>query len=227
MNQPRTYAELRQHWLQRVMPAADLPHMRAATTRQVLQATIAQLQCALRDSDRDPQAGLASAVAFSAVPTNASQEEVSALIDVARTARAVRGPGSQRIEEAALQLLVEIADEQVVPFLVECFRFSRPHDGSAGHRRAIVLRGLATFAVVSNHTEALAIVEEALDHPAVRVRLAACRAIADVAGMSTTALPAPLATHLARVAHADRAPDIRVSARMALEAASHHPAAGA
>jgi hypothetical protein len=33
MNQPRTYAELRQQWLQRVMPDADFPHLRAETIR--------------------------------------------------------------------------------------------------------------------------------------------------------------------------------------------------
>jgi hypothetical protein len=227
MSQPRTYAELRQQWLQRVMPDADLRHLRAETTHQDVQATIDYLQHALHDPEHDPDASLVSALAYRIAPMRASQDQVAALIEAARTARTVRGPGSQHLEEAALRALVEIADEQVVPFLVESFRFSRPHDGSAGHRRSIVLRGLVTFAVVSSNAEALAVVEEALDHTAVRVRIAACRAIADVAGMSMAPLPAPLAAHLARVAQADHAPDVRVSARVALEAAEHRPAPGA
>ncbi|MGH2344484.1 MAG: hypothetical protein ACRDG4_04610 [Chloroflexota bacterium] len=67
---------------------------------------------------------------------------MSAHIEVARTARMVRRPGSQPLEEAAPQTLVVIADEQVIQFLVESFRFSRPQHGAAGHR---VLRGLVTL----------------------------------------------------------------------------------
>ena len=152
---------------------------------------------------------------------------MSALIEVARTARTVRGPGSQHIEEAAPRALVEIADEQVVPFLVESFRFSDHTMAPRAIVWSIVLRGLATFAMLSRNAEALAILEEALDHKTARVRLAACRAIADMAGMSTAELPAPLAAHRAQVADADRAPDVRVSAALALEAAGHFPEPGA
>ena len=77
MSQPRTYAELRQQWLKRVLPDADLPHMRAETIQQVVQATIDQLQRALHDPERDPDASLASTLAFSVVPTSASQDQVA------------------------------------------------------------------------------------------------------------------------------------------------------
>ena len=222
MGQPRTYAELQQQWLRRVMPDAELPDARAEVSRQVLRATIDQLQRAL---ERDAGTVMDAARAVGVAPVAGSQE-VAALIDVARTARTVRGPGSQYIEEAALRALVDIADESVLPFLAECFRFTRPHDGSAGHRRSIVLRGIATIAVLSSNAEALALLEEALTHKTPRVRLAACRALADVAGLARVGLPAVLAARLDHVARQDHARDVRVSAALALEAAGT-PAGGA
>ncbi|MGH2344483.1 MAG: hypothetical protein ACRDG4_04605 [Chloroflexota bacterium] len=70
---------------------------------------------------------------------------------------------------------------------------------------------------MASNAAALAIVEDALDHTAVRVRLTACRAIADVASMSTAPLPAPLAAYRAQVARA-----ARTTSGLALEAARHH-----
>lgn len=227
MSQPRTYAELRQQWLQRVAPDVDFPQVRLETSLQVLQAVIDQLQRAPGDPEPDPDAIMVTAPALDVESAIGSQEEMSALIEMARTARTVRGPNSRYIEEAALRALVEIADERVVPFLAESYHFSRPHDGSAGHRRSIVLKGIATFAVLSRNVEALAILEEALDHKTARIRLAACRAVMEVASMTTLGLPTPLATHLAQVARADRASDVRVSAALALEAAGHFPEQGA
>jgi len=154
-----------------------------------------------------------------AVSSEDNDDDVATLIEVARTARTVRGPGSQYIEEAALRALVDIADEKVLPFLVECFRFSRPHDGSAGHRRTIVLIGIVTIALLTGNAEALTVLDEALTHTAVRVRLGACRAIADIAGMASVGLPAFLTARLDHVARHDRSRDIRSGAAMALEAA--------
>jgi hypothetical protein len=61
--------------------------------------------------------------------------------------------------------------------------------------------------------------DEALAHKTVGVRLAACRAIADVAGMAMMGLSATLAAHLERLTGYDQAPAVRISARLALEAA--------
>ena len=152
-------------------------------------------------------------------PALGSKEDQCALIELARTARTVRGPGSQYVEELALQALVEVADVQTLPFLAECFRFSRPHDGSAGHRRAIVLRGIATIGLLTRQAEALALLDEGLAHKTVRVRLAACRAIAEVVGMASVGLPITVAAKLEQLAIHDPARDVQLSARLALEAA--------
>lgn len=224
MSQPRTYAALQRHWLRRVMPDAALPGVHGEAAQQAGRTTITQLQRAVHALERD--AGLVGDTAGTrALPPLAEHDEdVAALITVAHTARTVRGPGSQYIEEVALQTLVEIADE--LPFLAECFRFSRPHDGTAGHRRTIVLRGIVTIALLSGNADALALVEDALTHNTARVRLAASRAIADVAGMAQRGLPAPLAARLDQMARHDQARDVRASAAMALEAA-RTPAQGA
>ncbi len=161
----------------------------------------------------------ASSLDLMAISNEDDKDDVTTLIEVARTARTVRGPGSQYIEEAALRALVDIADEEVLPFLAECFRFSRPHDGSAGHRRTIVLIGIATIALLTGNAEALTVLDEALAHTASRVRLGACQAIADVAGMALGGLPSTLTVRLDHVARHDRSRDIRSSAAMALEAA--------
>ncbi len=219
MNQPRTYGELQQRWLHQVMPDAVLSDAHGQASGPVLRATITQLQHAVRELARDAGTVVGVMGAHVLAPMMESQEDVVALIEVARTARTVRGAGSQYLEEAALQALVDMADEPALPFLVECFRFSRPHDGSAGHRRTIVLRGIVTIALLSGNAEALAVVEEALTHKTARVRLAACRAIADVAGMTKSEWLAPLTARLGHMAGQDQARDVRVSAAMALDAA--------
>jgi len=221
MSRPRTYAELRRQWLQRVMPGADLPDVGAEISPWDLRALVDEL----RQYQHDPEHALgatmdgARSLDLMAGGSEDDDDEVATLIEVARTARTVRGPGSQYIEAAALRALVDIADEEVLPFLVECFRFSRPHDGSAGHRRTIVLTGIATIALLTGNAEALAMLDEALAHSAVRVRLGACQAIADVAGMALVGLPASLAARLDHVARHDRSRDVRSGAAMALEAA--------
>jgi hypothetical protein len=43
-----------------------------------------------------------------------------------------------------------------------------------------VLRGIATIGLLTRQAEALALLDEGLAHKTVRVRLAACRAIAEV-----------------------------------------------
>ena len=138
MRQPRTYAELRRHWLQQVLPGADLSLTRQDRLPHDLYALRDQLLHTSCDSTEDRQAPVHLVEPGDVTPVLGSQEDLAALIELARTARTVRGAGSQHLEERALQALVEVADVQVLPFLAECFRFSRPHDGSVGHRRVIV-----------------------------------------------------------------------------------------
>src|SRR2546429_3824238 len=98
VSRPRTYAELQQQWFRRVMPDVELPDARAESSQQVLRATIDQLQGSLRALEHDAGPAMDAARAGAGAPVTGSQE-VAALIDVARTARTVRGPGSQYIEE--------------------------------------------------------------------------------------------------------------------------------
>ncbi len=220
MNRPRTYAELRRQWLQRIMPGADLPDVGAEVSPRGLRVLVDELRRYQHDPEHALGTTMDSAPSLDlAASGSEDDDDVATLIEVARTARTVRGPGSQYIEEAALRALVDIADEEVLPFLVECFRFSRPHDGSAGHRRTIVLTGIATIALLTGNAEALTVLDEALTHTAVRVRLGACQAIADVAGMAPVGLPASLTARLDHVVRHDRSRDIRSGAAMALEAA--------
>jgi len=118
-----------------------------------------------------------------------------------------------------LSALVQVAEEDVLPFLIECFHFSRPRDGSAGYRRAIVLKGITAIALLSGNEEALDILDEALTYRLWRVRRAACRAIRDVGGMFQQGLPSRLHERLCHVVQHEPSRDIGVSAEMALEEA--------
>jgi hypothetical protein len=218
MPEPRTYAELRRHWLQQILPGADLPLTWQERTPDDLTALRDQLLHTSCDGTEDREAPVHLVLPGALAPALGSPEDLAALIELARTARTVRGPGSQYLEELALQALVEVADVQVLPFLAECFQFSRPHDGSAGHRRVLVLRGIVTIGLLTRQAEALALLDEGLAHTSARVRRAASQAIAEVRGMAAVGLPVTVAAKLEQLAHHDPARDVQVSARLALEA---------
>lgn len=223
MSQPGNLAELRQQWLLRFAGSGAVPSAQELdAVRLVLRTAIEALKQVLRDPERDRQEVFAIASALSAARVVARREDIPALIELARVAREVRGPGSQYAEEAALNALVEVADEGTVSFLAESLRFSRPHDGSAGHRRGIVQKGIAAIALLTANREALALLDEALTHRAYRTRLAACRAIREVASMTQEGLPPHLAEGLRQVVHRDPSRDVRVCAEIALEEAGEN-----
>lgn len=220
MNEPRTLAELRRQWFQRLVIGGDrLLADQAASAegfRPVFEASVGRLQQLLQDPKRDRKEVVAVLRAFGAATVITQREDIPALIELARTAREVRGPGSQYVEQDVLRALVEVADEDALPFLVECFRYSRPRDASAGYRRAIALKGIAAIALLSGNEEALDILDEALTHRLWRVRLAACRAIREVGGMARRGLPPRLQERLRHIAQHEGARGIRVSAELAL-----------
>jgi len=223
MSEPRTYAELRRQWLQRIVKGGDrLLADRAdlaGALRPAFEASIQRPRQLLQDPGRDREEVVAALRGFSAAEVLVRREDVPALIELARTAREVRGPGSQYVEQDVLRTLVEVADEELLPFLVECFRYSRPRDGSAGYRRAMVLKGIAAVALLSQNEEALDLLDEALAHKLWHVRLAACRAIRDVGSMSQQGLSLRLEERLRYIVHHEPSEDIRVSAELALEEA--------
>ena len=222
MSEPRPYAQLRLQWLQRVVrdyepPEAQFEAEALQILRFAFRYAIGDVQDLLRNPHRDRGEVLVALRPLSMSRRLVRQEDVPALIELARAAREVRGPGSQHIEGAALEALVEVADEDVLPFLAECFRYSRARDSAARHRRTIVLKGITAIAVLTRNEEALALLDEALTHKTWRVRQAACRAIREVGGMSTEGLPPRLIERLRYVARNDESRDIRVSAQLALE----------
>ena len=223
MREPRTYSELRQQWLQRIVRDGDrLLADRAAQAealRPAFRASMEWLQQLLQDPDRDRKDVVAALRLFGAGEALVQREDIPALIELARTAREVRGPGSQYVEQDVLRALVQVADEETLPFLVECFRYSRPRDGSAGYRRAIVLKGITAIAMLSGNEEALNILDEALTHKLWRVRLAACRAVREVGGLLREGLPPRSEQRLRHIAQREQARGIRVCAELALEEA--------
>jgi HEAT repeat protein len=223
MSEPRTYAELRRQWLQRIVKGGDRLLADRAKLVEALRpafgASIQRLRQLLQDPGRDRKEVVAALRGFSAAEVLVRREDVPALIELARTAREVRGPGSQYVEQDVLRALVEVADEELLPFLVECFHYSRPRDGSAGYRRATVLKGIAAIALLSRNEEALDLLDEALTHTLWRVRLAACRAIRDVGSMSQQGLPPRLEEQLRHIVQHEPSRDIRVSTELALEEA--------
>jgi hypothetical protein len=221
MREPRTLGELHQQWLQRLIKdggqlSADQA-TRAEVHRPAFRASMDHLQQLLQHPDRDRKDVVAALRLFGVGQALVQREDIPALIDLARSAREVRGPGSQYVEQGVLRALVQVADEGVLPFLIECFRFSRPRDGSAGYRRATVLKGITAIALLSGNEEALDVLDEALTHRLRRVRLAACRAIREVGGMSRRGLPPRLEERLLHIARHEPSQDIRVSAELALE----------
>ncbi len=222
MNEVRSTAELRRHWFQQIVQGGDKllddKASLAAPLRPFFVAALTEhLPRLLGDPERDREEVVAVLRLLGVARFVVKPEDAPALIELARTAREVRGPGSQYVEEAALEALTEIADETVLPFLAECFRYSRPRDGSAGQRRRIVLKPIATIALLSRNEEALALLDEALTHRTSRVRLAACRAIRWVFSMARTGLPSGLEKRLRQVARNDPSGDVQTCAKLALE----------
>ncbi|MBI2942283.1 MAG: hypothetical protein HYY04_17785 [Chloroflexi bacterium] len=212
MDKPRTLAELRQHWLSRMVRGWETRAQPDQGARSILHQLVEYLTEAMRDPERDREDALQAAALLEMSDAAVRDEDVPSLIELARTAREVRGPGSQGIEQAALRLLVEVADENVLPFLAESFRFTRQHDSSAGRRRPIVLRGIAAIAILREQPDALALLREALTHRTWRMRKAACRAIVQVMEMQPGKLPSPLEETLRSVAATDPVPEVRVVA---------------
>ena len=221
MREPRTLAELRRQWFQRILKDGHRlfteRDTQAEALRSAFRASMQCLQQLLQDPDRDRKDVVAALRLFGASEALVQREDIPALIELARTAREVRGPGSQYLEQDVLRTLVQVADEKVLPFLIECFRYSRPRDGSAGYRRATVLKGITAIALLSGNEEALSILDEALTHRLWRVRLATCRAIRQVGGMLQRGLPPRLEERLRHVVRHEASRDIRVSAELALE----------
>jgi len=223
VHKPRTLIELRQQWLQRIVKGGDrLLAERAAQAealRPAFRASMKRLRQLLQDPDRDRKDVLAALRLFSVGEALVQDQDIPALIELARTAREVRGPGSQYVEQDVLRALVQVADEETLPFLVACFRYSRPRDGSAGYRRAIALKGITAIALLSGNEEALAVLDEALTRKLWRLRLAACRAIREVGSMSQQGMPARLEERLRHISRHEQARGIRVCAELALEEA--------
>jgi hypothetical protein len=107
MSEPRTYAELRQQWLQRIVKGGDRLSADLADVAEVLRpaflAAIEHLQHLLRDPERDRGEVVTALRPFAVARAVVKREDVPALIELARTAREVRGPGSQYIEQEALR----------------------------------------------------------------------------------------------------------------------------
>ncbi|MBC8262711.1 MAG: HEAT repeat domain-containing protein [Anaerolineales bacterium] len=223
MREPRTLIELRQQWLQRIVKGGDRLLAQRAVQAEALRpafcASMERLQQLLQDPDRDREDVVTALRLFGVGEALVQHQDIPALIELARTAREVRGPGSQYVEKDVLRALVQVADEETLPFLVECFRYSRPRDGSAGYRRAIVLKGITAIALLSGNEEALDILDEALTHKLWRVRLAACRAIREVGGLSPRGLPPRLEQRLRHIVQHEQARGIRLCAELALEEA--------
>jgi hypothetical protein len=203
------------------MPGLELVEEEVgAALRYAFANALVYLQSEVAAPDPNQEKLLSALISLDYAGRVGRPEDIAALSTIAQTARTLRGPGSQRTEEAALRALVELADESTLPFLIESYRFSRPHDGSSGHRRAIVLTGIVTIALLYGNAEAVALVEEALAHGTQRVRVATCRALEEVIRISGRGLPDSLTTQLEHIARHERGRDLRVNAQLALQAAS-------
>jgi HEAT repeat protein len=222
LDRPGTYGELYTQWFARNIEGAD-PGPETEEVVRALRAglldSLGQLQSLLADPERDGWDVSSAAMGVHLARFAARPEDIPALIQLARQAREVRGPGSQLTEEYALGALVEVADESTLPFLAECLRYSRPRDAFSGHRRAIVLKAIATLALAAGNDEALSLLEEGLRHRLWRVRRGACEAVGEVARLTDERLLPRIEECLGEMSEHDRSGDVRWAAKEALSEA--------
>lgn len=220
MKQPRTYQELRE--LER---CPHIENFRSHFNEQEieneyrprLEAALTKLDKFLHHPKRDRGAMWSSMYLLSLAAPIVRPEDIPVLIELARTARKVRGPGAQDTEEYALKLLLEVSNEQTLPFWVESFNFLRPRDSLSNKRRMIAVKGTTVIALLHHNQEAINLVLKGLNHKNAKTRRATIQAIDEIKKMGDLTLLPLLIEKLQLLANKDKAPEVRHYALLALK----------
>ena len=174
---PRTYRDLYAQDLYEQYKTAK-GRKEFAKRRRKLEADLAELETLLNDPKRDRERVMS--LSFGLNGLIVQQEDIPLLIKIIRTARTMRGPGSNNAETYTSEVLIQIADEDTLPFWVESFRFARARDGFAKKRRQYALRGAAVMALLHHNEQAIDLLIEGINHKNVKTREDTFRAVSEV-----------------------------------------------
>lgn len=220
MKEPRTYQELRE--LERCAHIENFhTHFNEEEIqneyRPRLQAAFTKLYKFLHNPKRDRGAMWSSMYLLSLAAPIVRPQDIPVLIELASIARHTRGAGAQDTEEYALQLLLEVSNEQVLPFWVESFNFLRPRDRLSNKRRMYAVKAATVTALLEHKQEAINLVLKGLTHKNAKTRRATIQAIDEIKKMAALTLLPLFIEKLQRLANKDKAPEVRHYALLALK----------
>lgn len=188
---PRTFRDLFYSDLDEYYETASNGRQELAERRHQLQQNLLELEVLLNESNRYGERVIRLSEELNALAAEA--KDIPQLIKIAHLARTMRGPGSKYAEQNALKVLMKIGDEDIMPFWVESFRYSRARDSFAVKRRKYALMAMATMALLHQNEQAIDLLIEGLHHKNGETRGNALFAIIDIKQEAELPLPSRLA----------------------------------
>jgi len=171
------------------------------------QAALAALRAGMENPARERKAvwGLLTALETSGRP---APQHIPALVELERIARETGGTAYCAVEETLFKEMAQLNHPDLVPFLLEAFRYRRPRDQFAGRRCEYSADVTVAIAARTGEPQAIAALGEMLADPTPKIRGITLVVIYEAYEREGCEMPPSLLDHFWRLARED--PDQRV-----------------
>ena len=99
-----------------------------------------------------------------------AQEHIPTLVELERIAREAGGTAYVEVEQTVFEEMAKLSHPDLVPFMIEAFRYRRRYDNFAVRRREYSVDVVAVVAARTGDARAIAAMGEMLEYPAAEVR---------------------------------------------------------